>query len=405
MKLKKAFTLIELLVVIAILAVLAAAVVLVLNPAEMVKGARDTTRLADLNNINKAFTLLQGDVANASYGSSSVIYTSLPDTSPTCVNLGLPTLPTGWSYNCVSSSTLTKANGTGWIPVDFTQFSAGSILSKLPIDPVNATSSNLYYTYIKGSWKLSAGLESQKQKTTTGIQDKGTDANRFEIGSETACGGITTDYEGNLYPTVQIGTQCWMGANLKTKYKPDGTLMTNSIAGNVVTHSERSCPGVSGGTTPGTEADCATDGALYEWAAAMNGTTTEGAQGICPTGWHVPSDAEWKTTEMTLGMSQAEADGTNWRGTHSEGNQLKLAANCTGGTSCGTSGFNGVLTAGYRKPDGATFNGQPNNAYIWSSSLVAGVVAWNRSLSSGYATVYRTTLDRTYGFSVRCLKN
>lgn len=331
------------------------------------------------------------------------MYVSLPDSTSTCANLGLPALPGGWSYRCASTTTLTKVDGTGWIPVDFTQFSAGSILSRLPVDPVNATTSGLYYAYIPGSWHLSAGLESVKQRAGAATKDGGTNALRYETGSRATCGGLTEDYEGNPYPTVQIGTQCWMASHLRTKYKPDGTPLTNSILGNVVTHSERSCPGPNG-TTPGTEADCLTYGALYEWAAAMNGSSSEGVKGLCPLGWHIPSDAEYKTLEMYLGMSAAEADATSWRGTHAEGNQLKRAADCTGGTSCGTSGFNGVL-AGFRNTDGATFYNRTADAYLWTSSPRGGSNAWVRYLNSGYATVYRTVNDRSYGFSVRCVRD
>jgi prepilin-type N-terminal cleavage/methylation domain-containing protein len=182
---RASFTLIELLVVIAILAVLATAVVLVLNPAEMVKAARDSTRLSDLASVNNALILLQGDNQNASLGTAAVVSVSIPDSSPTCANLGLPTLPPGYTYHCAPTSTLTRTDGTGWIPVDLTQFSAGAILSKLPIDPVNTTSTGNYYTYIPGgSWELTAVMESQKQQIASEKQDKGTSLFASEIGSD-----------------------------------------------------------------------------------------------------------------------------------------------------------------------------------------------------------------------------
>jgi len=159
------FTLIELLIVIAILAILATAVILVINPTELLKQNRDSQRLNDLSTINSALSLLQSECYSCSFGSSSAVYVSIPDTSPTCANLGLPTLPSGWTYACVTQTNLQKVNGLGWIPVDFTKFSAGPPLAKLPIDPVNTTSTGEYYAYVAGgSWELTAFLESAKYK-------------------------------------------------------------------------------------------------------------------------------------------------------------------------------------------------------------------------------------------------
>jgi len=88
------FTLIELVIVIAILAILAAVVVLVINPAEHMKSARDSSRMSDLQNIHKSIGLYQAD-GGATMGSASTVYVSISDSSDTCANLGLPTLPTG----------------------------------------------------------------------------------------------------------------------------------------------------------------------------------------------------------------------------------------------------------------------------------------------------------------------
>ena len=160
-----AFTLIELLVVIAILGVLATAVVLVLNPAELIKQGRDSTRLSDLAALNSALGLVVADNPSISLGSSSVVYTSLPDTSPTCGSWSLPTLPPSWSYHCATSQNVAHTDGSGWIPVNFAQFSSGSPLSKLPIDPINATSTNNYYEFMTDgtTYELQiVSLESQR---------------------------------------------------------------------------------------------------------------------------------------------------------------------------------------------------------------------------------------------------
>ncbi len=83
------------------------------------------------------------------------------------------------------------------------------------------------------------------------------------------------------------------------------------------------------------QGNCNILGGLYQWNEAMQYSTTAGVQGICPTGWHIPTDAEWQTMEMNLspGMSPAQAAATGWRGT-TQGHQIK-----TGGTS----GFEGLV--------------------------------------------------------------
>jgi len=88
------FTLIELVIVIAILAILAAVIVIVINPAEYMKSARDSSRMSDLQNIHKSIGLYQAD-GGATMGFANKVYVSIPDSSDTCANLGLPTLPTG----------------------------------------------------------------------------------------------------------------------------------------------------------------------------------------------------------------------------------------------------------------------------------------------------------------------
>ena len=181
---KDSFTLIELLVTIAILAVLAVFVVLVINPQELIKQGRDSTRLTDLGNINKALGLLLVDCPSCFFGNPNTIYVSIPDSSPTCANLGLPALPSGWSYSCSNINNYRKIDGTGWIPVDLTKISSGSPLSKLPVDPINTTSTGNYYTYVTGgSWALSSLFESQKYLKDKALTDGGYNPAKYEIGS------------------------------------------------------------------------------------------------------------------------------------------------------------------------------------------------------------------------------
>ena len=112
------FTLIEVLVSLAIVAVLSTVVVVTLNPAELMKQARDSNRISDLNTVNTALSTYAADVVGATVGASSTVYVSLPSNSSDCSDLGLPALPSGWIYKCATRENLTKIDGTGWIPAN-----------------------------------------------------------------------------------------------------------------------------------------------------------------------------------------------------------------------------------------------------------------------------------------------
>jgi len=180
---------------------------------------------------------------------------------------------------------------------------------------------------------------------------------------------------------LTIGSQTWAKANLNV-----GTLVTGATTQTNNSVLEKYCYADS-------EANCTTYGAFYQWDEAMQYTTTEGAQGICPTGSHIPSDNDWKILEMQLGTTQIEVDKSGvWRGTD-EGTKLK---------SGGSSGLNMPL-AGYRDTSGPFVN-LSSYTILWSSSE-SSTRAWTRYLYSGTAAVYRGTDAKAYGFSVRCLGN
>lgn len=170
---RKAFTLIELLVVIAIIAILAVVVVLTLNPAELLRQARDSNRLSDLATLNSAINIYATDQSGSSgfsLGNASSVYLSVPDATSTCQNLGIPSSSGNFSFACAASTSSRNINGQGWIPVDLTKISSGSPLGSLPQDSVNQTSSGLYYTYSANStqFEVTSLFESQKYKTQFG---------------------------------------------------------------------------------------------------------------------------------------------------------------------------------------------------------------------------------------------
>ena len=221
--------------------------------------------------------------------------------------------------------------------------------------------------------------------------------------------GSVTDYNGNMYPTIVIGDQTWMQKNLNVTHYADGTpisLEEDSAAWAGMTETDTAYCWYDNNSSSGY-----TYGALYTWAAAMKGANSSdinpsGVQGVCPDGWHLPSDEEWKQLEMHLGMSQAEADDTGYRGTD-EGGKLKetgithWADPNAGATN--ESGFT-ALPGGYRKFWGPfTYIGI--SGYWWSSSEGDAVNAYSRFLTNADANVYRGYLGKGSGFSVRCVKD
>jgi uncharacterized protein (TIGR02145 family) len=211
------------------------------------------------------------------------------------------------------------------------------------------------------------------------------------------CGDVLVDSrDGQSYATVQIGTQCWMAENLNI-----GTMINGS--GNQTDNGtiEKYC--YSDNTS-----NCDTYGGLYQWDEMMGYVTTEGAQGICPTDWHLPSDAEWivleEEVESTTGVTW---NITGWRGTDAGGNLKESGTthwNSPNAGATNSSGFTG-LPGGWRATNGS-FGNLPTNAFFWSSrSSENGSNAYSRFLVYTLAQVYRTSFSQAYGFSVRCIKD
>lgn len=241
---------------------------------------------------------------------------------------------------------------------------------------------------------------------------------RIYIVNDQACSGCETitDYDGNIYNTIQIGDQCWMKENLKVTHFSDGT------------------PLVDGTGAMDTQYDTITKyyfnynndvsyvetyGRLYIWMAAVNGEASEidlnpsQIQGVCPTGWHLPSDSEWKELEMFLGMSAEEAQDREWRGTI-EGGMLKERSTghweTPNQSATNESGFT-ALPAGHRNLLG-DYKSMGKKGSFWSST---NHVADNMTQNPAYRLVNyeesRTFRYQgfhgylTYARSVRCVKN
>ncbi len=220
------------------------------------------------------------------------------------------------------------------------------------------------------------------------------------------CEGTLVDSrDGKIYATVLIGTQCWMAENLNVGIKVDCTspLCYQDNDGNI----EKYC-------FDNSEANCDIYGGLYEWREAMQYVTTEGAQGICPAGWHIPTDNEWKVLEGTVDSQYPVGDPvwnqTGWRGLDAGGNLKEAGTSHWKSPNVGatnSSGFTG-LPGGKRMwtlETGGFWNSLYDDSYFWSSSQGSTRIAWYRQLYFGDARVFRDGDEKNNGFSIRCLIN
>lgn len=208
-----------------------------------------------------------------------------------------------------------------------------------------------------------------------------------------SCGDALVDTrDSKSYTTIQIGTQCWMAENLNIGTRIDGS--GNQTDNGTI---EKYC-------YDDNTSNCDTYGGLYQWNEMMQYITTEGTQGICPTGWHLPTDAEWCTLEQEVDPT-ITCSSTGWRGVDG-GGKLKEAGTThwtspnTGATN--SSGFTG-LPGGYRNTS-ASFLYLTDYAGFWSSSE-NGANAWHRDPHYNSAQVYRGNDGQAYGFSVRCIRD
>ena len=220
-----------------------------------------------------------------------------------------------------------------------------------------------------------------------------------------------TDYDGNVYQAIQIGDQIWMAENLRTTHFADGTpipLVTDNTAwGNLGDNNTDKAYCWFNNNISNAEPY----GALYTWAAVMNGANSSsanpsGVQGIAPDGWHIPSDDEWKELEMFLGMSQAQANQTGWRGTD-QADQLKEEGTAhwsNGNNGNNSTGFT-ALGGGGRFPDSGAFAGFTEMGFWWSATENTGTSIYVRCMFFSSGQIWRDDEVKSEGFSVRCIKD
>jgi len=213
--------------------------------------------------------------------------------------------------------------------------------------------------------------------------------------------------EGSVTPYCGGSGQCWMAENLNfgTQIHPAETQTSGGDDNN--TSVEKYCHGMVNGTD--TQGDCEVYGGLYQWNEAMGHTGSvsgngPGPQGVCPPGWHLPTDNEWKCLEMKLGLTLAQADATDWRGTD-QGTRIKSTSGWEDdGNGNNNSGFN-ALPAGSRTQSSLGFANFGNYAGFWSSTQSSTTAGTFRNLLSAETGIRRANVAKTSAFSVRCVQD
>jgi uncharacterized protein (TIGR02145 family) len=252
----------------------------------------------------------------------------------------------------------------------------------------NPTTANNYTTDGSGTGTFVSNLIGLTSNTLYYVRAYATNSVGTSYGNELSfttlfvCGDIVS-YEGQTYNTVQIGTQCWFKKNLNIGTRIDG--FGNQSNNGII---EKYC-------FNNLESNCDVYGGLYQWDEMMQYSTTPGVQGICPTGWHLPTDAEWTTlTDYLGGISIAggkmkEAGITHWKSPN------------TGATN--SSGFT-ALPGGYLRISDYWVH-LTTNALIGSSSEINATTVRYRELYYLGENVFLYPIAKTYGISARCVQD
>ena len=286
-----------------------------------------------------------------------------------------------------------QANNGGTYPISATPCDIGStctttefnslIANYLPNPPRDPSGATIYYKYTSANGT----------NFTVSTPAVSSQAVNSQYGT-----GIA-DIDGNFYNTVLIGTQTWMASNLMTiKYRDGSAITDGRLTSNWIASNDHYCyPPASGNIVEETLPNIILNnlGFVYQWDAVAN------SKGICPVGWHVPSDAEWYVLENYLKDSGQTCDANRVGVYDCFPTGAKISSFVLNGTN--SSGFSAIL-AGQREIDGS-FANRGVAFFPWSSTESSSNMAYDRLIGNSVATIRRSTNNKAQGFPVRCLKN
>ncbi len=397
---KKGFTLIELLLVLGIIAIISTIVAVAINPTKYFKNARLSRRAVDLENLAKSIELYRVDHLGQ-------LPTGLGASATQIGNA-----QTGCNIDCYIDGVKIK------LPSACLNLDSSMIkyFEQLPVNPPNGTQLRTGYA-VRFTGKIVKVYDCSEENVSdlsaiagqsvcvpncngkcTGGADgcggvcdggcNGTDV--CENGLCLACGVGKVTYEGGLanggYATTLINGQCWLKNNLNVGTMINGNL--NQTNDSII---EKYCYN-------NLASNCATYGAYYQWPEALQlpgscltktCAVSLPAQGICPTGWHIPSNTEYLALRSFLGINIA-------------GDQMKIAGQCQGRQPCGTSGLD-FLISGNRDYMGGFANLNSYNN-TWPASQSGASTAYNFYVFPSFSGLGYNSLSKNYGMSIRCVK-
>jgi uncharacterized protein (TIGR02145 family) len=282
----------------------------------------------------------------------------------------------------LSGKLLCNGNSNGRISIEKVSTNIQSVIEKKSLMNVKGTLATVDMEYSTGD-RLK--LTGSSDKFITIIVDIPT-TSKLVTFTFIAC----TDGDGNNYPVIQIGTGkgsplIWMAENLKTTKFKNGTTIIPNVPGSDE-WGALSTPAYCWNNNVAGYKD--TYGALYNWYAVSTGN-------LCPSGWHVPSDAEWTSYTEFLGDESVAGGKLKETGTAHWVSPNVEASNETGFTA---------LPGGYRDSNGG-FNYIGYYSKLWSGTEGGATFSWSRYISNSNSNLTRTTFDKKAGLSVRCIKD
>lgn len=265
-------------------------------------------------------------------------------------------------------------NPVAGVSVNFSIVSGGGTLS-------TATATTNASGQAQVNWTLGSNGTQEISISSVGLGNQTANAS---IGTPIVGGQITDSRDNETYNVVSIGSQYWMEQDLRYDvpniYTTGLTVDTLSVWGR-----------------------------LYDWNTIMDGATSSatapsGVQGICPCGWHIPSDAEWKTLEQQLGMSSTDANNTGLRGT-TEGDAMKATSGWSaGGQGSNSSGLSLDPAGYYDRIDGNIYDPK-FFSFQWSATEQSSTSIWIRQVIFNSDKVLRSDDVKQVGFSLRCVQD